>query len=681
MSRDAPSPDPESPPAPLAPAAVGDRERLAALAGYAILDTAPEQGYDDIVRLASQLCGTPTALVSLVDGDRQWFKARVGFEPRETDLSRSVCAYALAADDLLVIPDLAADARTASNPLVTGAPRIRFYAGAPLRTADGPVLGSLCVIDGVPRPAGLTGPQCEGLRSLARHVVHLLELRRALADRDRAADELRRKQRELLVSEARWRGLFERLGEGFVIGELVRDAAGRVADWRYVDVNPAWSELVAVDAARAIGRTVREVFPAIEESWIDMFAAVVETGEPVAFTAQARPGQVGSLQRWYDGRAFRVEPERFAVLFLEVTARVQADARQEALAEIGEQMRGLATVPEMTRSATAVVGGVLQVRRVAFGRLSDDGSRIDVEPGWTAPGVTSVAGMHRFSDYGELGIDALGPAPLVIADVASDRRTAADPGRLLALGVGSLVVMPVRDRDRIAAFLIVHDDRPRAWSSDELGFLRHVADRLESGVSRLRAEAEQSLLNQELSHRMKNTLAMVQAIAQQTLRGVEQREAVDAFGKRLHTLAAAHDVLLQKDWVSTELGVLVRAVLSTFDQDARFAVAGPEITLGPRASLSISMVLHELATNAIKYGALSAAAGRVRVWWEVDQAGELALRWEEAGGPPAASPERHGFGSRLIRSGLTGTGGVDLRYEASGFSAEMRAPLDQVQLS
>lgn len=108
-----------------------EAERLAALACYGILDTPAEAAFDDAVALAAQLCATPTALVSLVTGDRQWFKARLGFAPGETGLDRSVCVHALAGRGLLVIPDLAADPRTRTNPLVTGEPGIRFYAGAP----------------------------------------------------------------------------------------------------------------------------------------------------------------------------------------------------------------------------------------------------------------------------------------------------------------------------------------------------------------------------------------------------------------------------------------------------------------------------------------------------------------------------------------------------------------------
>ncbi|MGU3476875.1 PAS domain S-box protein [Methylobacterium sp. D48H] len=170
----------------LRPARVEEDARLAALAAFDILDTPPERGFDDIVHLARRLCGAPVALVSLVDRDRQWFKARVGFPPCETDLDRSVCKFVLTEPGVLQIPDLTRDPRTRANPLVTGEPRLRFYAGAPLRTPEGQVLGSLCVIDHAPRPAGLSPEQVGDLEALARQVMDQLLLRRSLSDRDRA---------------------------------------------------------------------------------------------------------------------------------------------------------------------------------------------------------------------------------------------------------------------------------------------------------------------------------------------------------------------------------------------------------------------------------------------------------------------------------------------------------------
>ncbi|TXN15800.1 PAS domain S-box protein [Methylobacterium sp. WL122] len=166
--------------------AARDPARLATLAGYGILDTEAERGFDDIVLLASRICGTSAALVSLVAGDRQWFKARVGFDSCQTPLSQSICAHALRQPGLLVIPDLAADPRTRNNALVTGEPRLRFYAGARLETPEGLPLGTLCVIDGKPRPGGLTPEQAEALEALGRQVMAQMELRRSMAARDDA---------------------------------------------------------------------------------------------------------------------------------------------------------------------------------------------------------------------------------------------------------------------------------------------------------------------------------------------------------------------------------------------------------------------------------------------------------------------------------------------------------------
>ncbi|WP_267358842.1 MULTISPECIES: GAF domain-containing protein [unclassified Methylobacterium] len=167
------------------PSEVADIRRLDALRDYDILDTPPEKGFDDIVELARITCAAPVALVSLVTGDRQWFKAKAGFAPCETSLDKSVCAHVLGAPDLLVIPDLTLDSRTRENPLVTGEPYLRFYAGAPLQAAGGERLGSLCVIDLAPRLEGLTEPQAGALRALAGQVMTQMDLRRSVAERER----------------------------------------------------------------------------------------------------------------------------------------------------------------------------------------------------------------------------------------------------------------------------------------------------------------------------------------------------------------------------------------------------------------------------------------------------------------------------------------------------------------
>jgi anti-sigma regulatory factor (Ser/Thr protein kinase) len=163
---------------------MGETERIASLHRYRILDSNPEQAFDDLALLASYVCQTPIALISLVDTDRQWFKSHVGISASETSRSISMCAHAIEQTGLYIVPDATTDEKFRDNPFVTGEPNIRFYAGAPLVTPDGHALGTLCVLDRVPRT--LTPEQREALDALRRQVQAQLELRLNLVDLEQA---------------------------------------------------------------------------------------------------------------------------------------------------------------------------------------------------------------------------------------------------------------------------------------------------------------------------------------------------------------------------------------------------------------------------------------------------------------------------------------------------------------
>ena len=152
--------------------------RLAALNRYAILDSEPEEAFDDLVVLAAHVCKTPMALLSLVDDHRQWFKSAVGVQIKETPKEISVCAHAIQQSELFIVPDMLEDARFRDNPLVTGDPRLRFYAGAPLVNEDGFALGTLCVVDREPRE--LDEEQKDSLKALSRLALRQMELRKNL---------------------------------------------------------------------------------------------------------------------------------------------------------------------------------------------------------------------------------------------------------------------------------------------------------------------------------------------------------------------------------------------------------------------------------------------------------------------------------------------------------------------
>lgn len=486
------------------PALVADLIRLEGLGLYNILDTAAEVGFDDVVMLARRLCNTPIALVSLVAERRQWFKAEAGLGICETPIEQSVCAHAIAQGSTLNIPDLTQDPRTCDNSLVTGPPFIRFYAGALLRTPEGLVLGTVCVIDTVARPGGLNADQIGSLEALARQVMIQLELRRAKIEGDQLAAAQRANEMRLRMAQE----------------------AGKIGSFE-IDI-PTDQMTVSEQFCRVYG---------------------------LEYQPLTRPEAVEAL----------VFPED----------RVEISTRER------RQHADMPLVVEY-RIRKADTGEVVWISRRAQFELDAEGQ-------------------------------------------------------------------PVR----------------------MLGTVHDVTDRK-------LAEAQLRLANLELGHRMKNSMTLVQAIASQTLRNVADRDAVNAFTLRIAALSRAQDMLVNQSWVSVHMRDIVASAVAAHGERAQFILTGPEVDLDPKAALSLSLLLHELATNAVKYGALSVPRGKVAVTWS-SSGTELTLGWVESGGPLVQQPHRKGLGTRLIDMGLLGTGGAVKRYDPSGFRVEFCAPIALIE--
>lgn len=194
-------------------------------------------------------------------------------------------------------------------------------------------------------------------------------------------------------------------------------------------------------------------------------------------------------------------------------------------------------------------------------------------------------------------------------------------------------------------------------------------------TQRIRAETHRQMLVDECGHRVKNTLALVQAVARSSLTGVD-RDVIQRFDERLDAIARTQQALDEKAWHGGDLGDVVRAAVGNLVRRP-VSISGPTVHLSPRVAQTVALIIHELTTNAFKHGSLTRPAGRVAVDWGLS-GGELTLRWTEGGGPPTHPPTKGGFGNKLLNRGILGTGGADLRYDAEGFSATFTAPISRL---
>jgi PAS domain S-box-containing protein len=299
--------------------------RLAALRQYAILDTAPEAAFDDLTRLAAQICGTPICLISLSDEHRQWFKSSFGLDISEVPREITFCTYAIHQPDVMIVPDAQADERFAATPLMAAIPHLRFYAGAPLLTSEGHALGTLCVLDYIPRNLGLE--QVAALRSLGHQVIAQLDLRRRVSDLERIMIDRVMVEAVLREREEQFRQLAENIRDVFFV------AAPDMNQIFYV--SPAYEEVwgrTCADLYEQPGSFLGAIHPSDREQVID----VEHWSEPSNTRWECRIVRPDGGIRWVRTRIFSVCDDgghvcRLAGIAEDITERKQADlALQEA---------------------------------------------------------------------------------------------------------------------------------------------------------------------------------------------------------------------------------------------------------------------------------------------------------------------------------------------------------------
>lgn len=340
--------------------------------------------------------------------------------------------------------------------------------------------------------------------------------------------------------------------------------------------------------------------------------------------------------------------------------------RLSALVDLGNALREAACEADAMEIAGRVLGSTLDADQAGYVDVDDAIGVINVTREWHRHDVPTASGTYPIERF----------ADIVAVMRQGEVVTAIDPvaGRE---GLYSYVRAPILLHGRLSGFMYAIDREGRHWDPEDVEFARGVADRLHESVARMRLEAERGLLVGETAHRLKNVMAVTRAIVMQTLSSRVDRTVLASIDERLAAYSAAHDLLLTGSanvapYLSTVESVLDR--LSVLD---RVRIVGDNPMLNERTTLALSLLVNELATNAMKHGSLSRAEGDVTLscYREDD---DLVISWSERGGPPAQTPRRRGFGSRILQIGISRVGGTTLDYGHLGLDASFRAPLSTV---
>ena len=449
--------------------------------------------------------------------------------------------------------------------------------------------------------------------------------------------ERKHAEHALRESETQYRNLFNSIDEGFCVLEKMGGVNGEPVDFRFIEVNPSFAKHAGT--GDVIGRTIREMFPDEPEDWYIIHDRVLTTGEPIRL--QHDLDSAARVLELYEFPLNDIKKSRLAIIFQDITERRSAAA-------VGLKLAALVESSDDMIASIDTEGLITSWNPGAERMLGYSANEVLFKPSYLLlnPGQNSVVEktFERFEIDGKS------------RHLEAERRR--KDGSMIWM---SITISPLKSANQqiIGASITARDITVRR-----------------------KAEAHREILVGELNHRVKNTLAIVSAIASQTLAGaVSVKSAKEAFASRLLALSRAHDLLLHSNWTGSDLESVVKATVEPHDgEQSRFHVEGPYVPLQPALAVTFSLALHELCTNAAKYGSLSVPEGSVDVLWQVigeDDSRRLHLNWTESDGPRVDIPTRKGFGSRLIQKALAMelNGEVNVVYNPGGVVCTIDAPL------
>ena len=452
---------------------------------------------------------------------------------------------------------------------------------------------------------------------------------------------------------------------------------------RYRFVNRAYERWFGVDRSEIEGKTVLEVLG--ETAYERLRPSLLRALSGESLTYEGEVVYQGAGIRYIEAQyvpdvARNGEIPGYYVLVTDISDRKKAAAelermlageqRRAALLDLGQKLRDEADPMCIAQTASRMLIEQLGVARAGYAEM-DDGSdiaEIVADDGLVGSGVIRLQGERlRLSDFGpSMSADMHAGRTVSVSDVALDPRTNAPEAleEYTALGVRAFLTVSLIKAGQLSAYLFVAHDGPRAFTEDEASFVANVAEliwtaseRARSDLALKRAEETERLLIREVDHRAKNVLAVVQSLAQLTPFD-NKEQYVQALSGRIGSLARAHSLLSTARWSGVDLHDLLRLELDPYgDTDCpgggeQVTVQGPPVLIDAQAAQSLALVIHELATNASKYGALARPEGRLSVSWSWSPEAVLNLVWRETAGIRIGPPARRGFGSTLIASAV-----------------------------